>query len=343
MVDFKVLSTADGEEWDFAINCLPYGMRDIHYTAGWYRAHEHPGHVGKLAVMADHAAGYLVCQPFMMREIPGTLFSDMTTAGGFGGRLTSTTLPSPVDGHYFEDFMRKWRRDQSVVSEFYLINPTLVPLQVMMEAGGTDLFAEREVFLMHLGTDEEIEGRLTKGRKHSVSRLKEPRLIPTMEPVEFENLYNASMDRKEASARWRFPAGHFQNMRDNLGSRLAFIGAQNAEGEIKAAALFARGDSVCHYLLSCTAEDRLSGYADLCILSGATAARAAGCEWLYLGGGLSDDASDPLAFYKRSFGAIPRLLYSARKVHMPNVYDGLSGDADRLGSFPAYRQTEFSK
>jgi hypothetical protein len=271
----------------------------------------------------------------MLRGIPGTGLYDMTSQG-YGGPLTSATMPSPVDGIVFDQHFAAWRKENRVVAEFYLLCPAYMTHQsVLLPAA--ELVPEREVFFVHLGSDEEIEAGLTKSRIQVVNRARGAQLDPLLGVSEFFALYNDAMIRKDASARWRFAESHFLRLKAELRDKVAIIGTRDGTGALKAAAMFVRGGGMAHYYLAATAEDRLSGYNDICLLAGMTAARAVNCEWLSLGGGLSADGSDTLAFYKRSFGSYPRMLYSVRRVHDQLTYDLLSKPHNVGHFFPAYR------
>lgn len=335
----SIIPATDAATWDFAVSTLPHDLRDVHLSSAWARAHAIPGvREGFLATWMNEKLKFIVCQAFMLRTIGDTGYRDMITIG-YGGPFSGAALSSPIDVIPFEEAMAAWRKENRVVSEFYLLNPVYNAHQWVLLPQEPS-YVERNVYLVHLGSDEEIEARMRPTRLQSMNKVKDPLLYPLLGPDAFHALYDPAMTRLDAAGRWRFPVEYFRRAQMELqpGEHIAFLGMGDKQ-RVMAAAMFVRGTTVAYYHLACTAADRVGGYADLVLAAGMSSARAAGCDWMHLGGGLHSRDGDTLDTYKRSFGGIPRMVFSVRRVHDQAKYDELSVGAPE-GWFPAYRYKE---
>ena len=71
-------------------------------------------------------------------------------------------------------------------------------------------------------------GRLRDTRRQSLRKAADGYCDPYASPAVMQELYDGAMIRKDASDRWRMPAGHFLNLRATFGDRVHFISAAPA-------------------------------------------------------------------------------------------------------------------
>lgn len=335
---FKVLSAVqDREEWDRCISYLTHDLRDVYLMSGWGRLYETGLATAKLAVLVDEKLGYIVCQPFLHRKIEGTGYTDMAAAG-FGGPFTSHAIPAREDGLLFEAEFARWRTAHAVVSEFYLLNPIYAGHQFTLLPSLEWIREERTVYMVHLGSDEEILMRMRDTRVQSIGKA-HTAVMAVASPSGMEHAYQLAMREKGAADRWRMPVGYFERMGQELEQHSVIFSAVHPVEGPKAIATFIRGTACAYYSLAATMGRPMTGYADRCVTEAMMWARAAGCEWLNMGGGMED--GDTLASYKKSFGGFARKVYSVCRVHDERAYRLLSGDLSlEPRFFPAYRAKE---
>ena len=321
---FEVLNAhSDADKWRRYIDMLPYDLRDVHLTPEWGLLHEDASTLAHLAVLTDEAQGFIVCQPFLHRDMPGERSHSDITAAGYGGPFTSSTMPAPADGVAFDVAFAKWRRHQGVVSEFYLVNPVTYAHQAAL-LPEPPTFEKQVTILPRVTVVAPNRGQsLWHFRKLSGS-------CREITLAEAWGLYEPAMERLGASARWRLSREYFERLGAVDHSVIgAFVG-----DAIVAMAVFIFGTETAYYHLAARAELAPSGAADECIIFGGLGAAR---QWLHLGGGLKP--GDTLEAYKRSFGGIQRPVYSIRRVHDPVAYERLAAGVDKgpAGFFPAYR------
>ena len=153
------------------------------------------------------------------------------------------------------------------------------------------------------------------------------------ERAAFLAVYAQTMDRAEAGERYRFGAEYFAEL-FSYGDSSLFL-AEAPGGEVAAASLVARGDSMLHYYLSGTA-DRFLSDAPMKNLVAAIVDYAEQRELpLNLGGGLHP--GDSLEEFKRGFANRAEPFRTSEIVCDPEAYERLCADRDSGGYFPAYR------
>lgn len=335
---FELFGTSgkDGAAWDRAVGLMPYDCQDVQVQRRWYAAHEGPGVTALLGVYTDTKRNYQTLQPFLLRNISGTAFCDIT-APGYGGPFTSDAVPSRRHGEAFAEAFGTALERLKVVSEFWLENPIFAQHQALLYFGG-EAHYERSVSLVPVGTPDEVLSRMRPNRRQSLDKAKGAE-IGMATPAEFMELYEAAMERKHAAPRWRHVPEQLLQPDDN-GSRPRYVllkATRPGDAKPAAVALFVLGNVAAYYHLSATQDPALSGYADALIFEGISWARARGLMFMSLGGGLQDD--DSLSAYKRSWGGLQRPLYSYRYVINLDIYDALSMGRTTT-FFPAYRSEE---
>lgn len=332
---FRVLDCHQ-PHWDTTVNLMPYDVRGLPLSSAWGRAHEEPGVTAHLAVMDDVERGFTICQPFLKRAIPDSVYFDIAAAG-YGGQFTSHPMPAFSDAQGFDRLFCEWAYHSNIVSEFYLLNPVTAFVQPVCLQDAT-MKLERGATILPLLTDE-LQLELVRPNRRESLRHGADAAIGTIGPGEFFEFYAAAMERKGAAQRWRLSVEHVAGLKRQMGNDVALLGACDPEGEMRAVAIFCFGQEAAYYHLSATSAVAKSGYADRLIMHGAALARDRGRRWLHLGGGFQDD--DGLAAYKRSFGGMIRPVYSVRRIHNGWLYDSLSKRiVPRPGFFPAYRSQE---
>ena len=149
----------------------------------------------------------------------------------------------------------------------------------------------------------------------------------------FLAVYAQTMDRAGAGERYRFGPGYFAEL-FSYGDSSLFV-AEALGGEVAAASLVARGDSMLHYYLSGTA-DRFLSDAPMKNLVAAIVDYGEQRELpVNLGGGLRP--GDSLEEFKRGFANRTEPFRTSEIVSDPEAYERLSSGRDSGGFFPAYR------
>jgi hypothetical protein len=166
----------------------------------------------------------------------------------------------------------------------------------------------------------------------------ELRLVPGPETeaaqrAGFVDVYEQTMRRAGAGARYFFGAAYFDRVLEADGTWLAL--ALSPAGAVAAASIAARSDGFLHYYLSGSADSHLR---DSPMKNVVAALAELSIELdlpLNLGGGLS--RSDRLEEFKRGFANREQPWRTSELVCDPPAYARLSAGREAGGFFPAYR------
>ena len=159
----------------------------------------------------------------------------------------------------------------------------------------------------------------------------------------FQRLYADTMERRHATAFYRFGERYFDGLYRALGDRIHLAVAER-EGVVVSAALFVETNGIVQYHLSGNDGSDTSALPTKVLMDHARRwAKARGNRWLSLGGGVGA-SDDSLLRFKRGFSALARPFWTQRIVMDERAYSelvamrGPSLDPDvRDGFFPLYR------
>ncbi len=159
----------------------------------------------------------------------------------------------------------------------------------------------------------------------------------------FERLYADTMERRHATAFYRFDERYFDGLRQALGERIHLAVAER-DGVVVSAALFVETAGIVQYHLSGSDGSDGSVLLTKVLIDYARRwAKARGDRWLCLGGGVGG-RDDSLLRFKRGFSPLARSFWTQRVVMDEQAYGDLVARRDpsldpdvRDGFFPLYR------
>lgn len=206
---------------------------------------------------------------------------------------------------------------RQVVAEFIRFHPVLGNQQ---SYPGT-VRQDRQVVLIDLGVADLLMSYSGRARTAIRKALRDGLRADWEDPADacavFPEFYRRSMREIGAGDFYQFGDDYFQAILALPGSRVLSVWQGN---ERLSMGLFLFGPCQVEYHLSGTSpQGRLLGATNLLLHTVACLAQAAGCRWLYLGGGSSTNADDPLLRFKSSFaGANHSFSFGYR------IYDSLA-------------------
>ena len=272
-----------------------------------------------------------VLYPFLLREVPfGMNAADITSPYGYGGAFAWGTKPTE-----FWPAFDTWAAEQKVISEF--VRLALFEDQLLPYPG------EREQRLVNVVRDlAPSADELWMDAEHKV-RKNVKRARASGVRVEFDEdgarlddflrLYAGTLDRREASSRYRFPREFFERLPDTRLYVHALIGDEVVSSEL----VLLSATNAYSFLGGTDSEAYAARPNDLLKWELILWLKQQGKRRFVLGGGYRP--SDGIFRYKRSFapnGLVP--FYVGRRVLQQDVYEELARRAGGDGDFfPAYR------
>jgi hypothetical protein len=335
---------------------------DVYFSPELGAAEEACGHSWELAVWSDGPILY----PYLRRAVD----AELVARAGLSGELTDlaspygyagTWAPADVPVDVWVEFRRAFRAaaaDGGAVAEFQRVS-ALFPGHERLFAA--DAFVERihhnDTVIVSLADGYDGYWRRSEGRTRTAVRKAQKCglsvSVRATDPTDlergapFRELYERTMQRLGASARYLFGDEYYRQLQRGLGKRLLIAEILDVRSEVVAAALFMRWGQLIHYHLAGSLPAAARDGANTLLLDGVIRHGCdTGARRLHLGGGLRPD--DGLARFKQSFSREQLPFYLARAVLDRRKYDLLvSTRATSTGKseeqlaatnfFPAYR------
>jgi hypothetical protein len=358
----KMLSLEVAEErreWDALVRGSVYA--DTYYRPGYVAAYQEDGADIRGLVLNVRARRYLL--PLVFRPLSSLSFAadaagfDVITPYGYGGILPlEEGTVSREDGIGLVAALQAWCRLEGVISCFIRLH-SLEAQHLWFEglqADGVDLQYSgptKTIELLEWDESQAVPTSLPKGRRKNmrwarrklsfeVSTCDEPASEAALQ--QFVEIYEGTMDRRQASDFYYFPKAYYRELAKGLGRDMAIVIAR-AQEKPAAGALFFFDAKYAHFHLSgSTVEGRKLDASAAVILQGAEWARTRGCTRLHLGGGVTPN--DSLFMFKDAFGGKTFEFYSLRVVGDQARYLELlrrrmnaGGSPLRPNFFPEYR------
>jgi hypothetical protein len=319
-VSFAVL-TPDDERWLSAWEAWP--EREVHAHPEYVRLFEDDG-TRALCAVADG-----VLYPFLLRSDP----VDVVTPYGYGGAFRT----SDADAGAFWGAFDAWAAEQGAVSElvrFSLFAERLLPYPGEREPRLVNVVRDLEPAAEELWMDYEHKVRKNVGKaRRSGLRVEVDETGARLD--DFVRLYEHTLDRRGASARYRFPRAFFERIRDRLAGQFVHAHVLDGERVVSSELALLSATSAYSFLGGTDAAAFELRPNDLLKVELMLWAREAGKRRFVLGGGQQPD--DGIFRYKRSFaphGLVP--FEVGMRIFDADRYAELSRGRETT-FFPAYR------
>jgi hypothetical protein len=296
---------ADRQQWRDALRGMEHGFIHLpEYSAAAARV---TGHEAGLWHWRDEA-GRAAC-PLLVRASPGGA-KDVATPMGFGG----FAIAGDTAG-----LARAWTdywRGQGAVAAYVQLSP-VHPAEAWRDALQgleVDLAPSRECYVWDLRADPaSLRAAMSATHRNLLRQWQrdDSRLCTDAGRLRagFDRLYAGFLERRGIGGAYRYSPKAIDELAASPG--VLWIGAQDAQGELEAVALFlwhGRWGEV--FLVAATDAGRRHSRG--LYWEGALRLRELGVEQLNLGGGVAD--GDALALFKQRLGAAPRQTLALRQV-----------------------------
>ena len=191
-------------------------------------------------------------------------------------------------------------------------------------------FEKNIVFIDLAQSEAAITKDLRKGHRSSIAAAR--RAGARIEKVEatannltlFNEMYDATMIRRNAANRWFVPKNYFETCVRQLGTGRSSLFFAFLDGDIESGCLLMHDFTTAYYHFAGTyAKHPAHGVNNLMVYETAIWARAAGYTRFHLGGGVTGRADDSLLRFKSGFSRRQAPLYTYFQVCDPVVYDRL--------------------
>jgi serine/alanine adding enzyme len=351
MLETYTLTTIDADQWRAVLPADVCVLGSLEYA----RIQEvETGWPARLFVVQDGIP--VAAYPYFLRETHTLPFaddrskawSDISTSAYTGPLWLGETAAS--DAHTpaasFPDLFARHCRDNGIIAEFAHLNPWVSRELLDLNC----VRPNREIIYIDLSWDEEeiwMRSLSSDARRQTKQGLKAGvQIRRTVEPEdvrEFHRLYSMTMDRHEASDRYRFQLEYFLKFAETMSGNAFFVLAEY-EGRAVAAGLFMHDQNDIYWHLS--AADRDWGRVrPVNVYLFDTIRYSLGQHWkrMILGGAFQD--GDGVFRFKANFSRLRAEFNTYERIHAAEPYESLTTDWRSQGGqaagnehfFPLYR------
>lgn len=338
---FKILDAAssqDREHWLEVWNNWP--NREVQ---------SHPDYVGLFVGAEDRifAAVYSadngahIFYPFIRRPIAGGEQSDITSPYGYGGPVTFGAELHATDATEFWEMFDGWAAREGVVSEFVrfrVFESEQVPYP------GKRIKRQNNIVVPLAQPEEELWRSFEAKVRKNVSKALRQGVTVSIDAngeqfAQFNKIYLATMERRDAAAGYLFPTEFFSSIHRNLAGQFAYFYAHLDGATVSTELVLVSSRSVYSFLGGTLPEAFPQRPNDLLKFEIMQWAKAQGKEFFVLGGGFAP--GDGIERYKRAFAPEgSRDFFTGQRIFDEDAYDllckGTNFSSDSA-FFPAYR------
>lgn len=325
-------------------------MNDIYFEMAYGRLYEKIEH-GKCEVFQYTGEEGTIRHLYIKKEIPfrldGEAYYDLVTPYGYGGPLIIQVKEAGKACLVaaFQQAFQEYCLDQRIVCEFVRFHPVLLNAEDF--CGCYDLTLQRYTTGTNLRDFEDpVKMEFSKSKQKSIQKALragvEYRLIQNPQDLKnFKEIYERTMNRKEADAVYYFDEEYFNQLLRDLGEHIVLVEVLY-EGEIIGMSLnFIYGKMIHIHLSGTLFEYRHLAPAFVMRYALALWGKENSIELIHEGGGKGQSLDDPLYLLKKQFGKNTDFQYFvSHKIWNPAIYQRLceaQGVDEHTSHFPAYR------
>ncbi|MDT0172699.1 GNAT family N-acetyltransferase [Exiguobacterium sp. BRG2] len=331
----------DPREWDALV--ATYQL-DCYYEHAYFELAKEHDEIPELFYYPTEF-GTLI-YPYLRRRIPGTLFEDITTPYGYGGPSFKGIWSLDQIREARERFER-YCNETGIVTETVRFHPLLHNQELGQYWCHQTEILQPTVTLELTDPFEMIESDFSQMTRRNIRKARREgvtiRLGRPEEYRDFAHLYQMTMDKHQADARYYFDQTYFDHFADGRINNVLLLAEH--DGRIIAGCIVLTGRQFAHYHLG--ASDPVSLVLrpnHLLFAEMIRWAKQAGFQALHLGGGTTRSNTDSLLAYKRSFSANQTFFGLGTSILDATIYERLTRQFERqhpetqMGHwFPLYR------
>lgn len=353
MAGIRVIDLTREEEWNKVLEKFP--QHDVYFTPGYVKAFRVNGD-GEPLLLYYPGERMQAMNIVMRRPVPVPegdseelaelrTYADYVTPYGYGGFLLqgdTSEAEKEALAHAYLDFCR----DHKIVAEFNRYHPVLhnahelENLYEVVELGHT--------VCMDISSKETIWENLSSKNRNMIRKAKKSgvQVYWGREPwlyEEFEQIYNATMDKVGADSYYYFKKEFYDSILNDLKEQ-ALVFYAKIDAEVIAMSIILFGNGAMHYHLSASKREYQSfAPTNLILYEAACFGSHIGMKTFHLGGGLGS-RMDHLYSFKKQFNRQEDCRFCIGRLTVNEaVYQRLrelNNGAKETGFFPAYRDGE---
>ncbi len=316
----RILHLSDAQDWHDVLSRL--NVDDVYFLPEYLRVNEWVTAGQAECFVFENASG-VALYPYVKRHIPGTELYDITSAYGFGGCLMTPDSQLALD---FNAAFKNHCRESGIVSEFIRFHP-LLKNHALLDDATLHIENHHQTVRAHFPNGvSDLDGMVTKEARKKIRKAEKKGVEVVIDTgmehyAAFMELYDRTMNHKNATQFYFFDARYFHQMRELLRDRLCLLVAFYQGKLVGGLLLFHCGEFTYNHLSGSDYDHRNLGVNDILQYKAMEWAAERGCRHYLLGGGMSGE--DSLFQFKAKFSPDREDYHVGKRIHLRETYDML--------------------
>lgn len=345
---YKILNFADQQEWRHCLQEVQ--AEDVFFSPEYLKCNEIILK-GKAECFVYQKDDIKIIYPYILRQIEGTEYWDITSSYGFGGFIG---WPRKSGINEFRKLFNLYCLDKKIVSEFIRFHPFYDNHEFINAENGSVINYQVIVYCPINSSVDYLAENLSKEvwkkvRKAIKNNIEVKKTNSDQHYQNFIDIYYETMTRLRAANFYFFPREFFFELKRMLPESLLLFSAFQEEKVIGGLLVVQGQDYSYNFLSGSKAAYHRLGLNDLVQYKVLEWAGAAGKKAHMLGGGMG--GMDSLFQFKAKFSPWRLEYYLGKFIHLPEVYWQLCLQRSKavnsemqfspidLSWFPAYRNS----
>lgn len=289
------------KQWDSVLELIP--DCDFYHTFDYHQIAKSSDELPILIKYTE--ADKIIVLPLLIRSIPGTPYSDVTSIYGYPGPITKN-ITENFDNTNFRIQLNELFHENNIISAFSRLNPYIPNQEICLNKMGEVLKMGNVV---NIDLIKNLDTQKHSYRKRLKTHINKSRRYCTVvkastkeEVLDFMDIYYENMRRVNAKKQYFFNKEYFFGLKNSNDFKTEILLAVNNETEqVIAGAMFIKKGDIVQYHLSGAKEDQLNLYPiKLLIDEMRIIATREGYRYFNLGGGVGNK-EDSLFEFKSGF------------------------------------------
>lgn len=305
---FKLLKIGDAQ-WVSTVMSLGKDRRDIHLDQRMLASYVAANKWQAFLALTETPSGFIV------EPILSTPEGELSHSYNFGGPTGSSDL---INSREHTESLREWAEKHDFRSKYITLIPFLAKNQLkLLSSSGISPEYRKDSVIIDLN-NQKIRGttRRLANKAHSVGVRVNSYSLDNIK--HFIEIYNATMDRVSAKEHWYFSPKWFECFARFVKPHLLLA---DYLGKFEAGCLIVYSQqypvAYYHFAGSYNNYPKL-GINHMMVLAACEYIRSIGIQYLYLGGGITDQSNDSLLLFKSGFSTDRLPVFTYKQVYNVN-------------------------
>lgn len=331
----QIIDIDNRELWDTIVGS--FAEYDVYYLSGYVKGFEIHGD-GTPQLLYYECSGLRAMYVYMRRPTSIDGLYDSITPYGYGGVLFEGDMAAANLEEFWRAYVAKMN-ELNIVDNFVRYHPVLANAEAMRSI--TEVVDLGKTIALDLHSPECIWQNITSKNRNMIRKAEKSgiRVGHSADSALFDDfvrIYNATMDRDNATAYYYFAPEFYRSIAEDLSGNYELFYAE-CDGQIIAMSIIIFANKQMHYHLSGSmAEYRSLAPTNLLLYKAALWGCEQGFASFHLGGGVGS-GEDNLYKFKASFNRTSDYRFSIAK----HIFDGSKYDS--LVEMRAMQDPEFDR